>query len=154
MKNRNLDHSDNWRTPPTFYDKLNERFNFNFDPCPYLHDLDKWDGLKIDWKERNFINPPYSQSLKEGFVKKAIKEYKKGNMCVMLLPVSTSTYLFHDFILPQNPTIEFIKGRLPFIGINKKMEYINWKKFGYETPEGAICKNNQGQHDSMLVIFK
>ena len=34
MKNRNLNHSDNWATPKEFYDKLNEEFNFDFDPCP------------------------------------------------------------------------------------------------------------------------
>ena len=26
MKNRNLQHSDNWRTPESFYQKLNEEF--------------------------------------------------------------------------------------------------------------------------------
>ncbi len=34
MKNRNLKHSDNWGTPKEFYNKLNEEFNFDFDPCP------------------------------------------------------------------------------------------------------------------------
>ena len=72
MKNRNLKHSDNWETPKELYDKLNEEFDFNFDPCPINHDTNKWNGLEIDWKERNFINPPYSRKLKEAFVKKAI----------------------------------------------------------------------------------
>lgn len=34
MKNRNLNHSDNWATPKEFYDKLNAEFAFDFDPCP------------------------------------------------------------------------------------------------------------------------
>lgn len=96
MKNRNLLHSDNWATPKEFYDKLNLEFNFNFDPCPLNS---AFDGLLIEWKERNFINPPYSRKLKESFVIKAIQESKKGKLCVMLLPVSTSTKLFHDHIL-------------------------------------------------------
>ena len=28
MKNRNLDHSNNWATPKDFYDKLDQEFNF------------------------------------------------------------------------------------------------------------------------------
>lgn len=35
MKNRNLKHSDNWKTPTELYEKLNSEFKFNFDPCPY-----------------------------------------------------------------------------------------------------------------------
>lgn len=143
MKDRNLDHSDNWATPKEFYDKLNEEFNFNFDPCPLNHNLEEWDGLKIDWKERNFINPPYSNKkatgyLKESFVKKAIEESKKGKLCVMLIPVSTSTKLFHEVILPEKPEIRFIKGRIKFLGINTKGEYVTDKA---------------PMHDSMVVIF-
>ena len=42
MKNRNLDHKDDWKTPRDFYNKLNTEFNFDFDPCPYMHDM-SWD---------------------------------------------------------------------------------------------------------------
>jgi hypothetical protein len=49
MKNRNLDHRNDWATPSNFYDKLNKEFNFDFDPCPFMHDLDKWNGLEVDW---------------------------------------------------------------------------------------------------------
>ena len=48
MKNRNLEHSDDWATPEYFYNELNEEFNFNFDPCPLNS---KFDGLTIEWKE-------------------------------------------------------------------------------------------------------
>lgn len=138
MKNRNLNHKDDWGTPLSFYNDLNKEFDFNFDPCPLNHDLEKWDGLKIDWKERNFINPPYSQKLKESFVIKAVEESRKGKLCVMLLPVSTSTRLFHDYIIPNQTEIRFIRGRLKFQGINTKGESVNDKA---------------GMHDSMVVIF-
>tara|TARA_R100000353_G_scaffold52259_1_gene41620 strand:+ start:484 stop:900 length:417 start_codon:yes stop_codon:yes gene_type:complete len=138
MKNRNIQHKDDWATPKDFYDNLNKEFNFNFDPCPYKHDIQSWDGLEIEWKERNFINPPYSRKLKEAFVKKAIKESKKGKLCVMLLPVSTSTVLFHDFILPNKKEIRFIKKRIKFCGVNTKGEFVT---------------NMTGMHDSMIVIF-
>ena len=29
MKNRNLQHSDNWETPQDFYNKLNNEFKFD-----------------------------------------------------------------------------------------------------------------------------
>lgn len=140
MKNRNLDHSDNWATPKEFYDKLNAEFNFDFDPCPLNEGeitLDK-DGLLIEWGQRNYINPPYSRTLKEAFVKKAIEESKKGKLCVMLLPVSTSTKLFHDYTQPNAKEIRFIKGRIKFVGINTKGELVN---------------NKAPMHDSMIVIF-
>ncbi len=137
MKNRNLIHNDSWKTPKEFYDKLDNEFNFNFDPCPYMHDM-SWDGLEIEWKERNFINPPYSRKLKEAFIMKAIEQSKKGKLCVMLLPVSTSTNIFHDYILPNKKEIRFIKRRLKFIGYNTKGEYVD---------------NKCGMHDSMIVIF-
>lgn len=138
MKNRNLVHKDDWATPTSFYTELDKEFNFDFDPCPLNHNTEKWDGLKIDWKERNFINPPYSQKLKESFVIKAIQESKKGKLCVMLLPVSTSTKLFHEHILPNQTEIRFIKGRIKFSGINTK---------------GEVVDNKPGMHDSMIVIF-
>ena len=138
MKNRNLDHKDDWATPSYFYSELNKEFDFNFDPCPYMHNTDEWDGLQVDWKERNFINPPYSRKLKDAFVKKAIEESKKGKLCVMLIPVSTSTRLFHDHILPNKSEIRFVDGRIKFRGINTKGEFVTSKA---------------GMHDSMVVIF-
>ena len=141
MKNRNIEHSDNWATPKEFYDKLNQEFNFDFDPCPLnLGEITpENDGLLIEWGESNFVNPPYSRELKEKFVLKAIEESKKSKLCVMLLPVSTSTKLFHEHILPNQKEIRFIKGRIKFLGINTKGEYVT---------------NKAPMHDSMIVIFK
>lgn len=138
MKNRNLNHKDDWGTPKKIYDELNKEFNFDFDPCPLQHDIEEWNGLKIEWKERNFINPPYSRTLKEAFILKAIEESKKGKLCVMLLPVSTSTKVFHEHILPNKKEIRFFKGRIKFSGVNTFGEFV---------------ENKPGMHDSMLVIF-
>lgn len=155
MKNRNLDHSDNWETPIEFYEELNKEFNFDFDPCPIMYEeiTDNNNGLLIDWGEVNFVNPPYSQKLKEKFVLKAIEESKKGKKCVMLLPVSTSTKLFHDVIKPNAKEIRFIKGRLAFAGINSKGQYVNWHNSKLKAPDNAIHIKNSGMHDSMIVIF-
>lgn len=138
MKNRNLKHSDNWKTPPELYSRLNDEFDFDFDPCPYSEGEPIFNGLEVDWGDRNYINPPYSRKLKEAFIVKGINEAKKGKLCVFLLPVSTSTQIFHEFILPENPEIRFLKGRVAFHGYNTKGEY---------------STKNKGMHDSMLVIF-
>lgn len=153
MKNRNLDHKDDWATPPFIYDELTNVYDFEFDPSPFLHDVNKWDGLLIEWKERNFLNPPYNRKVKEAFVKKAIEEKKKGKLIVMLLPVSTSTKLFHEHILPNAEDIKFIKKRIPFIGINSKGEYVNWHLWSRQPPKGSVQVKNSGMHDSMVVVL-
>lgn len=160
MKNRNLDHKDDWATPPKFYDELNKEFNFDFDPCPFHHDM-SWDGTEVDWGQRNFVNPPYSQKLKEAFINKALEESKKWKTSVLLIPCSTSTKIFHDVIKPNAKEIRFVRGRLPFRGINSKWQKVNyhliwdWKDTEIEF-EGKIIPEyvkNSGMHDSMIVIF-
>lgn len=134
MKDRNLIHSDDWATPKEFYDVLDAEFHFDHDPCP----LRGRGGLDGDWGKRNYINPPYSRKLKEAFVKKAIEQANKGRLCVMLLPVSTSTKLFHDWIKPNAKEIRFVRGRIRFLGTNTKGEYVTDKA---------------PMHDSMIIVF-
>lgn len=138
MKNRNLNHKDDWKTPAYVYNPLNQEFNFDFDPCPYQHDTSQWDGLQVDWGSSNFVNPPYSRMLKEAFVNKAVLESKKGKKVVMLLPVSTSTKLFHDVIKPNAKEIRFVRGRIKFEGVNTM---------------GVFVNDKAPMHDSMIVIF-
>ena len=69
---------------------------------------------------------------------KAVEENKKGKLCVMLLPVSTSTALFHDYILPNAQDIRFVRGRIKFEGINTFGERVS---------------NKTGMFDSMVVVF-
>ncbi len=126
MKNR-LPMKDDWTTPKEFLDALFNEFGVMYDPCPLNS---TFDGLNTNWGDVNFINPPYSRKLKEAFIRKAFEESKKGKTCIMLLPVSTSTKIFHEIIYP-NAEIRFIKGRLKFNNLK-----------------------TSGQMDNMLVIFK
>jgi site-specific DNA-methyltransferase (adenine-specific) len=136
MKNRDgLENSDHWATPKWLYEELNNEFDFDFDPCPLYADFD---GLSIDWGRSNYVNPPYNRIDKPKFIEKAFEEYRKGKTVVMLLPVSTSTKVFHEIILPH-AEIRFLKGRVSFEGINTKGEFVT---------------QNKGKHDSMIVIFK
>ena len=140
MKNRNLNHSDNWGTPEKLYKELDDEFNFDFDPCPICtQDITpENDGLLSEWGDRNFINPPYSRKLKEAFINRCVEFKNKGKLCVALVPVSTSTKLFHEVILPNAEDIRFIKGRVKFTRYNE---------FGSASVGGS------GMHDSMIIVF-
>lgn len=135
-KNRDgLINSDHWATPDYIYNPLNEEFMFDFDPCPLYSNFD---GLTIEWGERNFINPPYNRKDKEAFIERSYQMWLKGKICVLLLPISTSTKVFHEIILP-NAEIRFVRGRIKFKGINTFGDYV---------------ESGTPKHDSMIVIFK
>jgi len=146
MKNIHINNDDNYATPPELYNELNEEFHFDFDPCPYNEKEIVNNGLIVDWGMSNYINPPYSQKLKELFVKKAINEAKKGKTCVLLIPVSTSTILFHDHIKPNAKEIRFLKGRIKFGKRDKEGNFY--------LPLNSKGKTQSGTKDSMIVIFK
>jgi len=141
MKKIHINNDDNYATPPEFYNELNKEFHFDFDPCPYNENpiTPETDGLLKEWGRSNFVNPPYSLKLKEAFILKAIEEQKKGKQSVFLIPVSTSSKLFHEHIKPNAKEIRFVKGRI---------------KFGKRDIEGNFIPNKQnGTKDSMIVIF-
>ena len=126
--------NDDWETPEYLLQQIREEFGDFFDPCPLKSNFD---GLSITWVGVNYINPPYNQKLKEAFIRKAFEESKKGKVCVMLLPASTDTKIFHEVILP-NAEIRFIKGRVKFKEYNTK---------------GIYVTNKSGQSGSMMCIF-
>jgi len=141
MKKIHINNDDNYATPPDLYNELDKEFSFDFDPCPYNEGeiTPETDGLLKNWGKSNFVNPPYSQKIKEAFVLKGIQEQKKGNTSVFLIPVSTSTKLFHDHIKPNAKEIRFLKGRVKFGKLDSKGNFIQSKQGGTK--------------DSMIVIF-
>ena len=66
-------------------------FNDWFDPCP-LNDNPVVDGLSISWKDKTYVNPPYSNP--KPWVEKAIEENKQGKTVVMLLKFDSTTKWF------------------------------------------------------------
>jgi len=132
--NINGSNVDDWATPIHILEYVRNEYGDFFDPCPLGS---TFDGLSIDWKPVNYINPPYSRKLKEAFILKSLEESKKCAICVMLIPASTDTKIFHDIIVP-NAVVKLIKNRVKFKGYNSKNEYV---------------ENKAGQSGSMLVIF-
>lgn len=113
--------SDEWATPQYFFDKLNDEFHFDLDPCATSENAkcQKYytkedDGLAQDWQGHTiFCNPPYGKGIKS-WVKKCHDEAQKPNTkVVMLIPARTDTSYFHDYIYHQ-AEIRFIRGRLKF----------------------------------------
>lgn len=98
--------SDNWKTPSEIYKRFID-WGY-YDPCPTNPDFD---GLEIEWKDHNFVNPPYSQISK--WLEKAFVERKKRHYSVFLLPVRTDTKWFAR-IVEEECQICFIQGRLKF----------------------------------------
>lgn len=138
---KNNKKNNNWITPEYFYEPLHAEFKFDFDPCPieYGEITPDKDGLLKEWGNCNWVNPPYSVPEKTAFIMKAIEEMKKGKCSVVLVPVSTSTKLFHDIILPNiTEPIRFVKRRLKFKGYNK---------------DGKFLTKAPAMHDSMVLIF-
>ena len=137
MKNR-TPQSDDWATPPYFYEKLNSVYNFDFDPFPWMNDCSEWDGLNNPWGQRNYVNPPYSTKLKTAAIEKAYMESKNGKFSLMLIPASTSTKIFHRIIQPYAHSIYFLPYRIPFIGVTEKGKYANWHLWDRESIGGTI----------------
>lgn len=113
--------TDQWATPPDFFEELDREFHFDLDPCAdeTNHKTPEYftkeqDGLLQDWSGRRvFCNPPYGRAI-AAWVEKAYREgTKDGTIVVMLIPARTDTRYFHDFILHRSE-IRFVPGRLKF----------------------------------------
>jgi len=132
-----------WETPQDFYDKLNQEFGFQLDPCcsketakcdRYYTDIE--DGLAQSWGGyKVFMNPPYGRDIGK-WIKKAYEESLKGSLVVCLIPARTDTRWWWDYCIRGE--VRFIKGRLKFKGLNGKGEIVN----------------NSATFPSAVVIFK
>ena len=110
-----------WSTPQDFYERLNNAFQFDLDPCATRetakcenHFTEEDDGLLQSWsRQRVFMNPPYGREI-GNWVKKAYEEgLKLHTTVVCLLPSRTDTKWWHDYCMKANE-IYFVKGRLKF----------------------------------------
>lgn len=114
---------EDWETPQDFYDKLNKKFNFEWDLAANAHNSkcrhyfdENSDSLSQNWGGLNgnlFLNPPYGRNLKLWVKKAANTDLKGGQKLVMLIPSRTDTSYWHDYIF-NHAEIKFLRGRLKF----------------------------------------
>ena len=128
-----------WATPQDFFDKLNQEFHFNLDPCalPENAKCSKFftpadNGLIQDWGgQKCSVTLLMVERLLTGCVsamrkaKSQIQQWlclfqpeakKPGTVVVALIPARTDTRFFHDYIYHKAKEIRFIRGRLKFGG--------------------------------------
>lgn len=121
--------SGDWGTPPALYNRLNEKYEFTYDPASstenhltaaystfdgtyYLLDkVNDADGLTAEWYGRIFLNPPYGRGIAAWMEKAA----KAPGLVVALLPVRTGSRWWQQWVAPY-ADIEFLAGRLKFVG--------------------------------------
>jgi phage N-6-adenine-methyltransferase len=85
------------------------------DVCP-INDNPEVDALKLDWANKIYVNPPYSNPLP--WIEKAIEEANKGKVIVMMLKVDTSTKWFRR-IIESKAHILWLNGRIKY----RRMDY-------------------------------
>jgi len=122
--------SDEWVTPQSLFDELNDEFSFTLDAAAtyentkcrlyYGKHRDRFiDGLDLSWHHPSnmshvvWCNPPYG-NIKEWVKKAAWESISSDLTSVLLLPARTDTKWFHEYIYKSNREIRFIKGRLRF----------------------------------------
>ena len=113
--------TDDWATPQSFFNRLDNEFNFTLDPCanelnakcPKFFTKDD-DGLTQSWAgERVFMNPPYGRVIGD-WVRKAYEEAQNDNTVVVaLIPARTDTKYWHEYVMKAKE-IRLVKGRLKF----------------------------------------
>src|SRR5574343_1941433 len=84
-----------WKTPPKMMSELQEKYNFDFDPCPHPRP-EGFDGLEVGWGKRNWCNPPFTGEARVpgkrklgpvAWLRKAVAERDNGNLSVLILPI-------------------------------------------------------------------
>ena len=101
--------SDCYNTP----NWIKDLFKDFYDPCPISNgELRSNDGLG-DWKDKTFVNPPYSNPLP--WVLKAIEENKKGKTILLLLKCDPSTKVYR-LLHENNAHILLFNERIKFNG--------------------------------------
>lgn len=113
--------SDDWATPPDFFDRLNQVFNFRLDAAASSHNAKcasyftmEDNGLEQDWHPygRIWLNPPYGRGI-DKWMEKAYREALKGCVVVCLVSARTDTRWWHEYVKDKSQ-VTFVRRRLKF----------------------------------------
>jgi site-specific DNA-methyltransferase (adenine-specific) len=112
-----------YSTPPEVFRPLHREFNFELDVCANEENhktpeffTEAQDGLRQPWAPRRcWMNPPYGRDIIR-WVRKAYEESQKGALVVGLLPASTDTMWWHEWV-QDKAELRFVRGRIKFGGM-------------------------------------
>ena len=130
-----------WLTPPDVYARLEAEFGpFDFDPCP-CPKPDDFDGLTCEWGQRNYVNPPFGSIIHEGkkkgptaWVRKAIIEWQKGKLVVLVYPVDKWVLMLLGAIIGEHGEV-------------RNLRDVRW----LATEDGSIGKGT-GRHIACFIL--
>ena len=129
-----------WLTPPELFEKLDKEFKFDFDPCPFPKP-ENFDGLTCEWGKSNYVNPPFGSIIHEGkkkgptaWVRKAITEWEKGKLVVLVYPIDKWVLMLLKAILGEHGEV-------------RNLGDVKW----LATEDGSQGKGT-GRHIAMFVL--
>ena len=127
---------ENWWTPDTLRQRLLSEWNITLDAAatvpsrlvpayfgPDHIDPERRDALAVavSWAEYSgggvvYLNPPYATLKLRRFLSKAVETSRTGTQVVGLIPASTDTKWWQEYVTIPGAEIEFLVGRLRFGG--------------------------------------
>lgn len=111
--------TDEWATPASLFDELDQEFGFTLDVCALPHNAkcERYfspadDGLTQAWEGTCWMNLPYGRSIGR-WVRKAFESSREGATVVCLIPARTDTAWWHEYVTKADE-VRFVRGRLRF----------------------------------------
>jgi len=149
FKNKFDSHKQDWPTPDSLFNLLNDEFHFDFDlaadhtnaKCSAYFSVED-DALQQKWLGTCWLNPPYgvTKPRLSDWVKKAYQESEHCTV-VMLIPARTNTRWWHDYCMKATE-IRFINGRPKFgdakHGLPQPLAIVVFRQHKGTTKLGAI----------------
>jgi hypothetical protein len=147
------------QTPKEIISFIQNKFNNGkrlFDPCPADWNINKHgNGLKIAWKKKNYVNPPFAQT--ELWFEKAIQESKNGNTSIFLLPCRFHTFYFQK-IMKYITCIYLITKPIVFVGYTRPipigMCLIVFGPYKHNLKKSILIAHNPAPHTQATAIRK
>jgi hypothetical protein len=99
-KGNKADNKHYWLTPEDLMVEMQAEFEFDYDPCPFPKPPE-YDGLKAEWGQSSYVNPPFGSYTDEdgkkkgptAWARKAIEEHQKGKRVVLVYPIDKWVHL-------------------------------------------------------------
>lgn len=159
--------NDDWESPPDKLKDAMEKYNVypTLDVCATSHNTKfpryftvQQDGLKQEWDEDFFVNPPYSEI--NTWMKKAYEQHLKYNVNALILVFAkTSVKWWHEYV-ENKGEVHFQKGRIRFLLNGIEPRYCKLCKIRW-VEEITLCKNCGGTigkssptYDSAWIVFR